>query len=135
MGVTSMTGPSHPSREALIAGALRRWVDALTDLGGRNRLLYYKDLRLGTLALESADPVQMEQLLAVGKVRLSRLFPDEEAQAEAIRRVRAIHRKARELIEERGINATYLATGMATWKEEQRSPTAPVLLRALRLVP
>ena len=33
---------------ALVAAAQRQWIDALTDLGGRNTLLYYKDRRAGT---------------------------------------------------------------------------------------
>ena len=33
-----------------------QWIDALTDLGGRNTLLYYKDRRAGTLDLAEADP-------------------------------------------------------------------------------
>jgi hypothetical protein len=36
-----------------------------------------------------------------------------DARADAIRRVQAIHRKTRELLEERGIRAGYLATGLA----------------------
>jgi len=43
-------------RLELISAAQRQWVDALTDLGGRNTLLYYKDRRAGTLDLASADP-------------------------------------------------------------------------------
>ena len=43
-------------RAELIAAAQARWVDALTDLGGRNTLLYYKDRRTGTLDLAQADP-------------------------------------------------------------------------------
>lgn len=37
-------------RAELIAAAQARWVATLTDLGGRNTLLYYKDRRAGTLA-------------------------------------------------------------------------------------
>jgi hypothetical protein len=42
-------------RLEVIAAAQRQWIDALTDLGGRNTLLYYKDRRAGTLDLRSAD--------------------------------------------------------------------------------
>jgi len=46
--------------------------------------------------------------------------------ADAIRRMQAIHRKARELEEERGIRAGYLATGMARWDELlERRPVLP----------
>jgi hypothetical protein len=40
-------------RLALVAAAQRQWVDGLTDLGGRNTLLYYKDRRASTLDLRS----------------------------------------------------------------------------------
>ena len=41
-------------RLALVAAAQRQWTDGLTDLGGRNTLLYYKDRRAGTLDLAAA---------------------------------------------------------------------------------
>ena len=42
--------------------------------------------------------------------------------------MQAIHRKARELEEERGIRAGYLATGMARWDELlERRPVLPAL--------
>ena len=40
-----MTEPNDARRLELIAAAQRQWIDALTDLGGRNTLLYYKDRR------------------------------------------------------------------------------------------
>ena len=46
-----------------------------------------------------------------------------------------IYRKARELLEERGIRAGYLATGMARWDELFLQPAAPVLLRGLTITP
>jgi hypothetical protein len=45
--------------------------------------------------------------------------------------MQAIHRKARELLEERGIRAGYLAAGLARWDELFLEPAAPVLLRGL----
>jgi len=46
------------------------------------------------------------------------LFPgDPDVRADAIHRMQAIYRKARELQEERGIKAGYLATGLARWDE------------------
>ncbi|HEY1670484.1 MAG TPA: hypothetical protein VGG54_32705, partial [Trebonia sp.] len=50
-------GPGEPGdagdarRLALVAAAQRQWIDGLTDLGGRNTLLYYKDRRASTLDL------------------------------------------------------------------------------------
>ena len=111
-------GPERDSRRAeLIAAAQARWISTLTDLGGRNTLLYYKDRRAGTLDLAAADPDMLERFCRTGSIRLTRLFSDADLRADAIRRVQAIYRKARELQEERGIRAAYLATGMARWDE------------------
>jgi very-short-patch-repair endonuclease len=122
-------------RAELIAAAQARWIDALTDLGGRNTLLYYKDRRTGTLDLAQADPEALAGFLRTGSIRLTRLFRDVDARADAIRRVQVIYRKARELLEERGIRAAYLATGLAYWDELFLEPAAPVLLRGLAITP
>jgi very-short-patch-repair endonuclease len=122
-------------RAELIEAAQARWVATLTDLGGRNTLLYFKDRRAGTLDLAGADPAALERFLRTGSMRLTRLFHDVDARADAIRRVQAIYRKAKELLEERGIRAGYLATGLARWDELFLEPAAPVLLRGLTISP
>jgi very-short-patch-repair endonuclease len=135
-------GPSEPGdagdarRLALVAAAQRQWIDGLTDLGGRNTLLYYKDRRASTLDLADADPDAVERFEKSGHIRLTKLFPaDPDVRADAIRRMQAIYRKARELQEERGIKAGYLATGLARWDELFLEPAAPVLLRPLSIAP
>jgi very-short-patch-repair endonuclease len=133
-----MTEPADGRRLELVAAAQRQWTDALTDLGGRNTLLYYKDRRAGTLDLAAADPDAMERLEKSGHIRLAKLFPgheNAEIRADAVRRMQAIYRKARELREERGIRAGYLATGIARWDELFLEPAAPVLLRGLTITP
>src|SRR5215471_6766548 len=130
-----MTESADSRRAELVEAAQERWVSALTDLGGRNTLLYYKDRRAGTLDLASADPGALERLLRTGSIRLTRLFHDVDARADAIRRAQAIYRKARELAEERGLAASYLASGMARWDELFLEPAAPVLLRGLTITP
>ncbi len=128
--------PGDARRLALVAAAQRQWTDGLTDLGGRNTLLYYKDRRAGTLDLAGADPDVVERFEKTGHVRLTKLFPgDPDIRADAIRRMQAIYRKARELQEERGIKAGYLATGLARWDELFLEPAAPVLLRPLTIAP
>jgi very-short-patch-repair endonuclease len=122
-------------RAELIAAAQSRWIDTLTDLGGRNTLLYFKDRRAGTLDLAAADAAAVDRFLRTGSARLTRLFSDVDARADAIRRVQVIYRKARELLEERGIRVGYLATGMARWDELFLEPCAPVLLRGLTIAP
>jgi hypothetical protein len=130
-----MTEQAESQRASLVAAAQAQWVSALTDLGGRNTLLYFKDRRAGTLDLAPADPAALDHLLATGSIRLTRLFDDVDIRADAIRRVQAIYRKARELSEERGLSASYLATGMARWDELFLEPAAPVLLRGLTITP
>jgi very-short-patch-repair endonuclease len=122
-------------RRKLIAAAQELWIDALTDLGGRNTLLYYKDRRAGTLDLAGADPVALDKFLRTGSIRLTRLFSDVDVRADAIRRIQAIYRRAKELLEERGVRAGYLATGIACWDELFLEPAAPVLLRGLTIAP
>ncbi|MGB6614645.1 MAG: AAA domain-containing protein, partial [Trebonia sp.] len=133
-----MSEPSEVNdarRLQLISAAQRQWVDALTDLGGRNTLLYYKDRRAGTLDLASADPDVLERFEKTGRARLTKLFTDADERADAIRRMQTIYRKSRELTEERGIRAGYLATGLARWDELFLEPAAPVLLRGLTITP
>jgi very-short-patch-repair endonuclease len=122
-------------RPELIEAAQARWVAALTDLGGRNTLLYYKDRRSGTLDLAAADPQALAQFWRTGSIRLTKLFRDVDERADAIRRMQVIYRKARELLEERGIRAAYLAIGIARWDELFLTPAAPVMLRGLTITP
>jgi AAA domain/Protein of unknown function (DUF4011) len=129
------TGQREARRRQLTAAAQQNWVDALTDLGGRNTLLYYKDRRAGTLDLSGADAEALDRFLRTGTIRLTKLFADADLRADAIRRVQAIYRRATELLEERGIRAGYLATGLARWDELFLEPAAPVLLRGLTIAP
>jgi very-short-patch-repair endonuclease len=130
-----MSEPNDSRRLELVAAAQRQWIDALTDLGGRNTLLYFKDRRAGTLDLAGADPEMMERFVRTGSARLTKLFRDADLRGDAIHRVQTIYRKARELSEERGIRAAYLATGLARWDELFLEPAAPVLLRGLTITP
>jgi len=94
--------PAQPvdRRTELIRTAQDHWASALTDLGGRNTLLYFKDRRSGTLDLAEADPEALEHFIGSGSIRITRLFRDVDVRADAIRRIQVIYRKARELLEE-----------------------------------
>ena len=128
---------SGDPRADRVAAAVKTWQRALVDLGGRNTLLWYRDLPSGTLDLTTAHPGGVSMLLAGRKTRLSDLMREPGALAEARRRARAIRAKAQELKEERGIAAGFLAIGMATWTVPRaaRAPAAPVLLWPLVLRP
>lgn len=118
--------------------ASQQWARDLTDVSGRNRLLYYRSLKLGTLDLAVADRDALIRLLSGtpgSKVALSTLFhggPDEGegSVTDAVRRARAISRKAVENFEERGVSTLFLAQGMATWfaQSTRAEPAAPVLM-------
>lgn len=88
-----MTEEDGSRRLELVRTAQQQWIEALTDLGGRNTLLYYKDRRAGTLDLAQADPKALDRFTERGSMRLTRLFKDVDLRADAIRRIQAIHRK------------------------------------------
>ncbi|MFC7762265.1 DUF4011 domain-containing protein [Catellatospora bangladeshensis] len=111
--------PSH------VALATRRWADALVDDSGRNQLAYYRDLKAGTLRLDAARPEALTVLMAGRTVTLRQLFPDDAAHADALRRTRTIRTRMRTLAEERGVDVGYLAAGLATWYEAERTPRSP----------
>jgi hypothetical protein len=124
-------------RAERVAAAVKLWQRTLVDLGGRNTLLWYRDLPSGTLDLTMAHPGGVSMLLAGRQTRLSDLVREPQALAEARRRARAIRAKALELREERGIAAAFISIGMATWSVPRaaRPPAAPVLLRPCVLKP
>ena len=132
--------PNDPSvgqhRRAVVERAVNEWRGQLIDLGGRNQLLYYRDLKVGTLDLAGANEVAVAALLAGRAVSLSRLFGGERL-PDVIKRARAIRNKAREATEERGISVLFLASGMASWTNTRTAatPSAPVLLREAAVSP
>ena len=135
--------PSAETRR-LIEQAVDRWRSQLVDLTGRNRLIYYRELRTGTLNLQEADPLRVEALFDGRKVRLSELYntrpqldgdtddpPDDSLLDDATKRIRAIARTGLANFEERGIGTTFLTSHLATWDAGSTSsatPNAPVLL-------
>ncbi|MGZ4687362.1 AAA domain-containing protein [Oryzihumus sp.] len=129
-------GSADPRGER-VAAAVQAWQRHLVDLGGRNTLLWYRDLPSGTLDLTTAHPGGLAMLLAGRPTRLSDLFREPAALAEARRRARVIRAKTTELHEERGIAAGFVAVGMASWRVAgaSRPPAAPVLLRSCVLRP
>ena len=147
-----------PSRLRAVERAVDSWKGQLVDVGGRNTLLYYKDLKQGTLDLrtQGSSPDAVARLLGSHTVRLSDIFsspalpapaagaptaapPDRKLSpaAAAAKRARTVRAKAVENFEERGIETLFLAWGMATWTNQigTATPAAPVLLCEAALVP
>jgi very-short-patch-repair endonuclease/DNA polymerase III delta prime subunit len=125
------------ARLEAVRRAAKTWTGQLVDLTGRNNLLYYRDLKVGTLSLDDSARQPIYDALAGRTVLLSKLFAEEEGLEDALKRARSVRNKANAHFEERGIETLYLACGMATWSGQKSAstPAAPVLLVPLRLAP
>src|SRR4051812_7639752 len=112
-GLGAVGAEAELRRRALsIRKAVKVWTGQLVDLSGRNNLLYYRDLKAGTLDLAAAVPERVNDLLAGKVVTLARLFPNGDDGQVARKRARTIRNKAEEHYEERGLQTLYLASGM-----------------------
>jgi len=122
-------------RRSLVEKAVETWVAQLIDLSGNNRLLYYRDLKRGTLNLGASSEDRLGDLLAGKKVRLTALITDPTVLGDALLSCRRIRAKAKENFEEWGIPTLYLACGFASWNVAQGGavPRAPVLIAPLAI--
>lgn len=127
--------------------ASSEWRTSLIDVGGNNRLLYFRATK-GMIDLAEADPGARARLLRGAEIRVNDLF-SEYAAAEAARKAcELIGRREQEAAEEYGISIAYAAAGFASWSPEALDPAAgeegavrrpasrpnaPVLLRPLKL--
>src|SRR4051812_46623982 len=130
-------GSAGSQRLETVRKASKVWTGQLVDLTGRNNLLYYRDLKVGTLPLDDVPQGLLFDALVGRPVLLSKLFPDSEKREDAIKRARAVRNRANAHVEERGLETLYLACGMATWSGQQSAatPSAPVLLVPVHLAP
>ena len=124
-------------RWTFIEKASKSWTGQLVDLTGRNNLLYFRDLKVGTLPLDDVPQKLLFDALEGRSVTLRKLFPEEDAHADAVKRARAVRNKSTAHYEERGLETLYLAVGMAHWtgQKSAATPAAPVLLVPVRLAP
>ncbi|MDX2381107.1 MAG: DUF4011 domain-containing protein, partial [Acidimicrobiia bacterium] len=126
-------------RSAVVGRAARAWASQIVDLGGRNNLLFYRDLKVGMIDLTPSDLVDdgaVGRLIGGRATRLSRIVAADDL-AMFARRGRAVRRKADENYEERGLATLFITHGMATWSHSlsAATPCAPVALAPLRLTP
>ncbi len=121
-------------RANLVERARQGWKRRLTSLGRDNNLLYFRELKVGTLVLAECDPAALLGVLRGEKRQIDELVVWGDNQEKRARTVRA---KAKENLEERGIETLFLAYGLATWSTTDggRPPSAPVLLLPIRLEP
>jgi very-short-patch-repair endonuclease len=123
-------------RRRLVDQARRTWSERLIDVSRRNPLLYFRELKAGTLVCRPQDPRVFDRFLAGQAVEIPRLAgvapEDPTAWRDVLARARAIRRKALENREERGVHTCHLAVGLASWRETgpdaERPPRAPVFL-------
>lgn len=121
-----------------IEAVLENWTARLIDLSRRNNLLFFRDLRTGTLDLRDADQPALDRLLTGDRVRASTLYPEGDSFERARKSLTEIRRKIRLINEERGIDAGYVAIGLAGWPVPQGTGDAaetrsPIILRPLTI--
>ncbi len=113
------------------------WSRELSEVGGRNTLLWAPERRGGYLDLTTAHPSGVSMLLAGRRTALSDLVRETGAFEEALAVARRIHDATLALREERGLAAGFVAIGVAAWESPRARAVveAPVLLRTCTLRP
>lgn len=105
-----------PERHAAVKAACDGWIGKLIDPTRNNNLLYFKDLKLGTLDISNAPQETVGRLVAPAceAVPLEQLVqPGDLTTAGA--RAHGIRDRAQINNEERGLETLFLALGLATW--------------------
>jgi very-short-patch-repair endonuclease len=134
----------NPELRRIVDAARDIWIRRLIDHSRNNSLLFYRDLKVGTLDLTS-EPSAVRRIVAGDSLPLDSLVSAyryegtdpvlrSRAKEEVLKKVRnalvALQRKAVSNLEEKGIETLFLAIGMATWPASDggRPYEAPVLL-------
>lgn len=126
-----------PARVEAVKRSRARWRHEVAELGGPNTLLWHRTSLTGTFDLNLAHPGGVAKLLSGRPTLLSELVREQVAFTDAGRRIGAIRDKVSELRREHGVEAGFLAIGLATWTLHRVPvpPRAPVLLRGCRITP
>ncbi len=129
-----MNNPTE--RFKLIDPAIQAWINRLIDKSRRNNLLYFRNLKLGTLDLEGYHSGRLSDLLSGESILLSELLPNADATITAAK-LREINRCAISNREEKGLETLFLATGMATWpSSDGGSPSeSPIIMVPISMQP
>lgn len=120
---------------------VKRWLRSLTRGDGgfaSAELLHFTPTSRTAIDLTAAHPSGLTQLLSGRRTRLSTMLRDADAFSEAMKAARGIRSRIFDVGQERGIDAGYLASGMAYWRytgpDGRSSPiSAPILLSPIRL--
>ncbi len=121
-----MTAQLDTGRLEVVAGKAAEWRRNLIDLSFRNTLLYFKTTKLGSLDLTDADPAALAELTTRGKVRLSKLVPEQEKLKDACSRTRALGKRIQLFEEEQGLDVGRIAFGLIRTTPRQRQGSVPV---------
>jgi very-short-patch-repair endonuclease len=118
-----------PERHAAVLRARDAWVAKLIDLSRRNKLLFFRDLKIGTLDLGQFDPKVLSDLLGGESVSLANLLPNAD-EVNTSARANEIRKTALTNLEERGLETLFVAFGFATWlaSDGGRPVASPVML-------
>jgi hypothetical protein len=133
---------------------LELWKKSLLELGKRNRLINYKEIKRSNINVASPDINELYQLLVVKEKALKFPYPVEketengEVIIEATsngdiysdrtivdqqKTLRSIRSKARSYVQEQGVNVLYMVFGFLEWKEAVHSDV--IIKSPLVLVP
>src|SRR5260370_17101726 len=116
-------GTISPERRAKIDAARQTWIRQLVDMSRRNNLLYFRDLKVGTLDLTDAPAEAMQELLQSGKSERGADLNDLVAstkRTQAAPSLPEIPARARSNAEERGLETLFLSLGLASWTAADR---------------
>jgi hypothetical protein len=124
----------NDNRKRIVDAARQQWIRKLIDPSRRNNLLYFRELKSGTLNLSSAPTETMAALLSGEPIPLQKLL-DKSGDGKGADIVREIKRKAQSNAEEKGLQTLFLSLGMASWavEDDGRPPSSPVLLVPLKI--
>ncbi|MFJ4104838.1 AAA domain-containing protein [Amycolatopsis japonica] len=121
-----MTAQVDPRRHAVVAEKVAAWRDSLIDFGPRNTMLYFKNAKVGSLDLTTAEPAALVELAKGNKTRLRQLFPGEAAHRDARTRARDLAKRIQLFEEEQGIDVGRIAFGLVHTTADQHRGTSPV---------
>lgn len=129
----------------IVDAARNIWIRRLIDHSRANSLLFYRDLKIGTLDISDAgdallrllngDVLRVDELVTIGLLPkgidpADRIRVETETRKKTRNALIAIQRKALSNLEEKGIETLHLAIGLATWPapDDGRPFNAPILL-------
>lgn len=110
-----------------------RWLEQLSQVGGTSTLLHFDADSTAAIDLSSTHPGGMPPFITGKSTLLSNLIRDELALRNAKLAADTITQKGIELRSARGIDSIHLAVGLAEWKHDGQTFSAPVLLRPLAI--